>query len=245
MADLEKLKSLLGDAFTAEVEAEVGEILKAETEGLENGGSAYVPRAKYDAVKAQLEESKEETKDTETTKDGEEAGATAGETGASNTEDVSKDAEGSTQTEGTEENEGKKEAEGSTGDETAGAGDITPPPTETGDDVDYKAKSAELEAELTKVKQRYALDKILANYKPRNAKAVEALLDKEKISYSTNEETGELIVEGLKEQLDTLKSKESYLFNYDEYCGTGIPQVNTSNNNFKQKDAFEVGFDEA
>ena len=108
----------------------------------------------------------------------------------------------------------------------------------TKDNADLQAKIAELEkankeskekyeAEITASKQKYAFDTALAGCKPKNAKALEALIDKSKITY-TDDGAGGFKVSGLKEQTEALKRTEGYLF---EGADPGTPNPQNPNPN--------------
>ena len=92
----------------------------------------------------------------------------------------------------------------------------------TKDSAELQAKIAELEkaskeskekyeAEITASKQKYAFDTALAGYKPKNAKALEALIDKARITYADDGKGG-FTITGLKEQVEALRKDEGYLF---------------------------------
>lgn len=71
---------------------------------------------------------------------------------------------------------------------------------------------AEAEAEIQKLKFDSSLERALLEAKPRNVKAVKALLDLESLKVS--QETGEIV--GLKEQIDKLSEEHDYLFESDK-----------------------------
>ncbi|MDO4680913.1 MAG: phage scaffolding protein [Aerococcus sp.] len=94
---------------------------------------------------------------------------------------------------------------------------------------DLQKQIADLEALNKQNKQSYeqkiqdmerntAVDKVLNDYHVRNHKAVKALLDDQRITYKSGELTG------LTEQLDTLKDKESYLFDLGSQEGGYHPK---------------------
>lgn len=64
----------------------------------------------------------------------------------------------------------------------------------------------EWEKQLLEVQRNAALDTVLAGSKVKNAKALTALLDQEKITFKDGELTG------LNEQIDALKESDPYLF---------------------------------
>lgn len=75
---------------------------------------------------------------------------------------------------------------------------------------DYKAKyeqsTAEAAAKLEKMKFDHILERKIAEMKPRNAKAVSALLDMEGLKLNGDE------IVGLKEQLEKIASDNDFLF---------------------------------
>lgn len=83
-----------------------------------------------------------------------------------------------------------------------------------GYDPDWKTKvetsQANAKAEIEKLNFNYALDKALRDSGARNTKALQALLDVDGLKLS-----GENII-GLKEQIDTIKKDNGFLFNDDQ-----------------------------
>ena len=69
---------------------------------------------------------------------------------------------------------------------------------------------AEYETKLSEQSFNFALESALSGAKVKNAKAVKALLDSEKIKLDGNE------LVGLKEQLEALKTSDAYLFESTE-----------------------------
>ncbi len=70
--------------------------------------------------------------------------------------------------------------------------------------------------EVEKLKNDHLFEKELSGYKPRNLKALSALIDKDKLTF------GENGIDGLKEQVEELQKSNSFLFE-SESVGTGIP----------------------
>lgn len=115
------------------------------------------------------------------------------------------------------------------------AGDLKKLQKNTGDNEDLKQQIKDLQKEnadqeenyqksLTKVQRDSALSSFLTESKVKNAKAVAALLDDEKIIYKDGE------LSGVKEQIDALKESDAYLFDlgkkpggYDP-AGGGAPE---------------------
>lgn len=75
---------------------------------------------------------------------------------------------------------------------------------------DYKAKYEESVKANEKIQFDHALDTALAAAKPRNAKAVKALINSDQLKYSE----GKLI--GLDEQIKAIKKDNGFLFETDE-----------------------------
>lgn len=84
---------------------------------------------------------------------------------------------------------------------------------------DYKAKyeaaEAKAKADIEKLQFDHALSGALVSAKARNAKAVSALLDMEKLSMKDGK------IEGLESQLEKLKAENDYLFESD----TKLPRI--------------------
>lgn len=71
---------------------------------------------------------------------------------------------------------------------------------------DNKKVQTDYEAKLSEQSYNFALESALSGAKVKNAKAVKALLDNEKIKLDGND------LVGLKEQLEALKTSDAYLF---------------------------------
>lgn len=83
---------------------------------------------------------------------------------------------------------------------------------------DQNAKTiAEYEGKILARDREYALNDTVKGYKPRNMKAVTALLDHTKIEFKD----GKLI--GATEQLEALKASDAYLFDLEQQQGSYIP----------------------
>lgn len=85
--------------------------------------------------------------------------------------------------------------------------------------------TADYEAKLKAQSQTYAYEKALADFKPKNLKALDGVIDKSKIVYK--DENGEIKIDGLSEQIDALKKSDAYLFEGNQQSAP-IPQ--NSNN---------------
>lgn len=162
--DFEKIKNLLGEAYTEDVE----NAIKALVAG---GGSDYVPKSKYDEVKKQLD---------------------ALSARASNFQGVESE---------------KQNIEKQYSDLKAA----------------YDKLEKDSEAKYNALKNDSLLEREALSYKPRNLKALLALIDKEKLNFS---EKG---IEGLKEQIEELQKSDSFLFE-QQSVGTGVPCEGTAIN---------------
>lgn len=92
-----------------------------------------------------------------------------------------------------------------------------------GYDPTWKAKAEEAQRKLEAQQFDFALEKGVAASGPRNAKAVMAMLDREKLSFAG----GEII--GLEKQLEALKNGEdtAFLFTPAPQKATGLSHQNT------------------
>lgn len=79
---------------------------------------------------------------------------------------------------------------------------------------------AEGSKEVEVFKKQNALDKALSKYKAKDTSILSKMLDMEKVKYDDNFE----IVEGLEEQVNTLKESHDYLFENDK----PLPQFTTN-----------------
>jgi predicted nucleic acid-binding Zn-ribbon protein len=101
-----------------------------------------------------------------------------------------------------------------------------------------KTATQEMQGKLDKQAYDFALDKALSGAKVKNAKAVKALLDTEKIKLD-----GDKLL-GLDDQLKTIKESDGYLFEEEQQQGkpsfsTGQHQTATGVNPFS-KDSFNL-----
>ncbi|MBU3195654.1 phage scaffolding protein [Clostridium algidicarnis] len=78
-----------------------------------------------------------------------------------------------------------------------------------------KKASEDYEAKLNQINFDTKFEKALGSYKPKNAKALKALLDMEKVKLD-----GENFL-GLEDQMKVLKESDSYLFGEETQGGTG------------------------
>lgn len=73
-----------------------------------------------------------------------------------------------------------------------------------------KLSIADYEAKLTAQSQKYAYEKALSGFKPRNINALDGVIDKSKLVYK--ESNGGYEISGLQEQVEALKKTDAYLF---------------------------------
>ena len=85
-----------------------------------------------------------------------------------------------------------------------------------------KQTTADYESKINQMQFDYALEGALTNAKCRNIKALKALLDIDNVKLNEGK------LEGLEEQLNTLKESDSYLFGIEE--APGGSGFNPSNN---------------
>jgi hypothetical protein len=90
----------------------------------------------------------------------------------------------------------------------------------------FEQSQSEAAAQVDRLKFDHALDSALAGAKSRNVKAVKSLLNTELLKLA---EDGS--ISGLKEQLETLKSDNDYLFESDEPNPTIVTGSNNNQTN--------------
>lgn len=73
-----------------------------------------------------------------------------------------------------------------------------------------KQSITEYEAKLTAQSQKFAYERALAGFKPRNINALDGVIDKTKLTYKEN--NGGYDIDGLNEQIEALKKSDAYLF---------------------------------
>lgn len=86
---------------------------------------------------------------------------------------------------------------------------------------------AEGSKEVEVFKKQNALDKALSKYKAKDTSILSKMLDMEKVKYDDNFE----IVEGLEEQVNTLKESHDYLFENDKPLPQFTTNIKQSTNN--------------
>lgn len=95
---------------------------------------------------------------------------------------------------------------------------------------------AEGSKEIEVFKKQNALDKALLKYKAKDTSILSKMLDMEKVKYNDNFE----IVEGLEEQVNTLKESHDYLFDNDNPKPQFTGNINQpANNNQITKEVFK------
>lgn len=94
---------------------------------------------------------------------------------------------------------------------------------------------ADYENKMKELSQAYAFREKLGTYKPRNLKALEALIDRSKLEFKDDG------IAGLDEQIEAIKKSDGYLFDLPT-TGTGVPQSG-SGLETKTSDPFLDGFD--
>ena len=93
---------------------------------------------------------------------------------------------------------------------------------------------AEGSKEVEVFKKQSALDKALSKYKAKDTSILSKMLDMEKVKYDDNFE----IVEGLEEQVNTLKGSHDYLFENDKPLPQFTSNINQPKGNSITKEAF-------
>jgi hypothetical protein len=91
---------------------------------------------------------------------------------------------------------------------------------------------AEGSKEIEVFKKQNALDKALSKYKAKDASILSKMLDMEKVKYNDKFE----IVEGLEEQINSIKESHDYLFDSDKPLPTFTGANPNNNPNFNNKE---------
>lgn len=94
---------------------------------------------------------------------------------------------------------------------------------------------AEGSKEVEVFKKQSALDKALSQYKAKDISILSKMLDMEKVKYNDNFE----IVEGLEEQVNTLKESHDYLFENDKPLPQFTGNINQPKGNAITKETFQ------
>lgn len=103
--------------------------------------------------------------------------------------------------------------------------------------TDYELKVKNYEKKIQDMQFNYALEGALKGANVRNTKAVKALLNLENVKLD-----GENLL-GLKEQIDSLKESDSYLFAEEQQTTfSGVKPVDSAANKTKQKDTSKMSY---
>ena len=100
---------------------------------------------------------------------------------------------------------------------------------------EYERGKAEGSKEVEVFKKQNALDKALSKYKAKDASILSKMLDTEKVKYNDKFE----IVEGLEEQINSIKESHDYLFDSDKPLPTFTGNINQPGNNQITKEVFD------
>lgn len=98
----------------------------------------------------------------------------------------------------------------------------------------YEKGKAEGSKEVEVFKKQSTLDKALSKYKAKDTSILSKMLDMEKVKYNDNFE----IVEGLEEQVNSLKESHDYLFENDKPLPQFTTNINQPKGNAITKEAF-------
>ena len=101
-----------------------------------------------------------------------------------------------------------------------------------------KQTADEYENKINKMQFDYALDGALTGAKCKNIKALKALLDIENIKYQDGK------LEGLEDQLKTLKESDSYLFDIESNPGSKGFNPGGGNQTITKEDFNKMGYSE-
>jgi len=98
--------------------------------------------------------------------------------------------------------------------------------------AEYERGKTEGSKEIEVFKRQNALDKALLNYKAKDTSILSKMLDMEKVKYNDKFE----IVEGLEEQINSIKESHDYLFDNDNPLPTFTGANPNNNPNFNNKE---------
>lgn len=101
--------------------------------------------------------------------------------------------------------------------------------------AEYERGKQEGSKEIEIFKKQNALDKALQGYKAKDTSIINKMLDMEKVKFNDKYE----IVEGLEEQVNTLKESHDYLFENDKPLPTFTGAINPPKGNAITKEAFQ------
>lgn len=98
--------------------------------------------------------------------------------------------------------------------------------------AEYERGKTEGSKEIEVFKKQNALDKALSKYKAKDTSILSKMLDMEKVKYNDKFE----IVEGLEDQLNSIKQSHDYLFDNDKPLPTFTGANPNNNPNFNNKE---------
>lgn len=100
--------------------------------------------------------------------------------------------------------------------------------------AEYERGKTEGSKEIEVFKKQNALDKALSKYKAKDTSILSKMLDMEKVKYNDKFE----IVEGLEEQINSIKESHDYLFDNDKPLPTFSGNINQPGNTQITKEIF-------
>ena len=107
--------------------------------------------------------------------------------------------------------------------------------------VEYERGKTDGSKEIEVFKKQNALDKALSKYKAKDTSILSKMLDMEKVKYNDKFE----IVEGLEEQINSIKESHDYLFNSDKTLPTFSGDIKQPGSNQITKEVFnKMGYKE-
>lgn len=107
--------------------------------------------------------------------------------------------------------------------------------------AEYERGKTDGSKEIEVFKKQNALDKALSKYKAKDTSILSKMLDMEKVKYNDKFE----IVEGLEEQINSIKESHDYLFNSDKTLPTFSGDIKQPGNNQITKEVFnKMGYKE-
>lgn len=98
--------------------------------------------------------------------------------------------------------------------------------------AEYERGKTEGSKEIEVFKKQNALDKALSKYKAKDTSILSKMLDMEKVKYNDKFE----IVEGLEDQINSIKESHDYLFDSDKPLPTFTGANPNNNPNFNNKE---------
>lgn len=101
--------------------------------------------------------------------------------------------------------------------------------------AEYERAKTEGSKEIEVFKKQNALDKALSKYKAKDTSILSKMLDMDKVKFDDKLE----IVEGLEEQINTLKESHDYLFESDKPLPQFTGNINPPKGNAITKEAFQ------